>query len=197
MARATKEESEQTARSVLEAAAGLFATRGYASVGLEEVAAAAGVTRGAVYHHYRSKHGVFAAVADRAQQQVAAAVLASTEGADSDWDGLLAGCRAFLVAALDDDVRQVLLVDAPAVLGWSAWRHQDARASGRHLEEALSSLATKGVVHVQSTAGAAALLSGAMNEAALHVAESPDPDAALEAVQLDLARMLEALRRAR
>jgi AcrR family transcriptional regulator len=194
MARATKEQSELTARRILATATDLFATRGFAAVGLEEVAAAAQVTRGAVYHHYGSKKGLFEAVAAAAQQQVADAVVAAAEGSPDPWIGLLAGCRAFLTASVADGNRRILLVDAPATLGWHTWREQDADASGRHLTEALAELAAAGRIVVRSAAGAAALLSGAMNEAALRIAAAADRDAELDALWPDLHRMLLGLR---
>lgn len=195
MARATKAQSEQTGRRILTEASALFAEHGYASVSLEDVAAAASVTRGAVYHHFGSKRGLFEAVAASAQQQVATAVIEAADGAPDPWAALVAGCRAFLAASLRDDVRRVLLIDAPATLGWSTWREQDAAASGRLLTEAIDGLATSGAITVRSVAGTSALLSGAMNEAALHIAEADDAELALADATVDLERLLEGLRR--
>ncbi len=194
MARATKEQSEVTARRIGEVAAALFAERGYAAVGLEEVAAAAQVTRGAVYHHYRNKQHLFEAVAAAAQQRVADAVVTAADAAANPWNGLLAGCRAFLTASVADTHRRILLVDAPSVLGWSTWRSQDAAASGHHLAEAVTELVAAGHLEAGSPAATAALLSGAMNEAALRIAEAPDRDAALAETWPDLLRLLRGLR---
>jgi AcrR family transcriptional regulator len=194
MAKATKAESDATADRVLSTAATLFAANGFASVGLEQVAATAGVTRGAVYHHFASKRGLFEAVAGRAQRGVAAAVVEAADAAPDPWSGILAGCRAFLIASLSDTHRRILLVDAPSVLGWSVWRQQDADASARHLEEALRELSDEGVISIHSVSGTTTLISGAMNEAALHIAESENPDETLESIWIDLERMLAAFR---
>jgi len=194
MAKATKAESEATAERVRSTAAALFASHGFATVGLEQIALAANVTRGAVYHHFTSKRGLFEAVANRAQQEVADAVSGAANAEPDPWAGLLAGCRAFLTASLSNAHRRVLLVDAPSVLGWAVWRKQDASASGQRLEEALRELSDGGVISIHSVAGTAALLSGAMNEAALHIAESEDASAAFESVWVDLERMLAAFR---
>ncbi|MEY2849473.1 MAG: hypothetical protein RI885_2140 [Actinomycetota bacterium] len=194
MPRATLIESEATARRILAASRELFADRGYAAVGLEQIAAQAGVTRGAVYHHFASKEGLFGAVAAASQAQVAVEVESAADSESDDWSGLLAGCRAFLGATLDDRSRRILLIDAPAVLGWARWRGQDAAASGRHLEEALTTLAAAGVISVASVPGATALISGALNEAALQIAESPDRAAALDTLWPDVERLLEAFR---
>jgi len=194
MAKATKAESEATAERVRSTAAALFAAHGFAVVGLEQVATAANVTRGAVYHHFTNKRELFEAVASRAQQNVADLVVDAAEAEADPWAGLLAGCRAFLTASLSDTHRRILLIDAPSVLGWSAWRQQDANASGRHLEEALRELSDDGVISVHSVVGTATLLSGAMNEAALHIAEAENSSATLESVWVDLARIMAALR---
>lgn len=195
MARATKEQSEVTARRIREVATALFAERGYTAVGLEEVAAAAHVTRGAVYHHYRNKQHLFEAVAAAAQQRVAAAVASAADAVTDPWDGLVAGCRAFLTASVTDTHRRILLIDAPAVMGWSTWRNQDAAASGHHLAVAVTELAAGGRLEVNSPEATAALLSGAMNEAVLRIAEAPDRDAALADTWPDLLRLLQGLRR--
>lgn len=184
MARATKQQSEQTERDVRATARRLFAEHGYAAVGLELVAAEAGVTRGAVYHHFGSKFGLFTAVVGDAQSSVAAAVAEAAPG--DGWDALEAGCLAFLRAAVAPEVRRILLVDAPAVLGFSAWRRLDAEHSGQLLDEGLAALPDLAV----DPAAAAALLNGAMNEAALWISEGGDARAA----ESGLVRILGALR---
>lgn len=193
MARATREQSEITARRIRDVAAALFAERGYATVGLEEVAAAARVTRGAVYHHYRNKQHLFEAVAAAAQQRVADAVARAADAVTDPWESLVAGCRAFLTASVADTHRRILLIDAPAVMGWSTWRSQDAAASGHHLAEAVAELAAGERLEVHSPEATAALLSGAMNEAVLRIAEAPDRDAALADTWPDLLRLIQGL----
>ena len=194
MPRATREQSEATAAAVLAAGRALFAERGYAAVGLEQVAAAAGVTRGAVYHHYGSKAGLFAAVHEAVQASVAAAIDAATRGLADPWAGLEAGCRAFLVASVADGSRRIVLLDGPAVLGWARWQESDARHSVRRLDEALAFLDRSGALAVASVPAASALLSGAMNAAATWIAGAPDRDAATEEAWATLLPLLAALR---
>jgi AcrR family transcriptional regulator len=194
MARTTKAQSEATAAKVLLTARRLFVQHGYAGVGLEEVALQAGVTRGAVYHHYASKLGLFEAVLAEVQRSVAAVVQRDTSGLASDWDKLEVGCRTFLSASAGDDARRVMLVDAPAVLGWTVWRAHDAASSGRLLDEVLDDLAVAGELGDVPVRAASALLSGAMNEAALWVAAAPDPQTATAQAWTVLHRMLRALR---
>jgi AcrR family transcriptional regulator len=188
MPKATREQSEATARNVLETARAQFAEKGYAAVGLDDVAAAAGVTRGAVYHHYRSKLGLFAAVHEAVQASVAAAIENATAGIEDPWRSLETGCRAFLDAAVADDTRRIMFVDGPSVLGWEQWRQADSRHSERHLDEVLVALA------VPAPAATSALLSGAMNAAAGWAAAAPDRGAAVAEAWSALRPMLAALR---
>ncbi len=194
MPRRTKQQSDATAGRVLAVATELFAEHGYARVGLERVAVVAGVTRGAVYHHFASKAELFHAVVRTVQLSVAEAVAEAADRAGTPWEGLEAGCRMFLTASSAPPARRILLVDAPAVLDWAAWRTADAAASGRLLEQALSELQAAGVVAGGPVPAMSALLSGAMNEAALRIAASADPDGAAEETWPVLRAMLSALR---
>ncbi len=185
---------ERSHRALVDEAARLFAVRGYAAVGLEEVVQAAGVTKGALYHHFTSKAELFRAVLERAQQEVAAQVEAAADAAPDPWSRLTAGCRAFLAASTDPRVQQVVLVDGPAVLGWAQWRAIDDATSGRLLAGALTALIDDGVVVRQPVEPLTRLLSGAMNEAALWLARSPDPPRDLADTWAALSRLLAALR---
>jgi AcrR family transcriptional regulator len=152
------------------------------------------VTRGAIYHHYGSRLGVFSAVHAQAQAQVAEAIIRATEALTDPWEALLVGCRAYLDAAVRDDIRQILLLDAPAVLGWHAWRELDAQNSGRLLAEALTDLVRDQVIRVDSVSACHALLSGAMNDAALWAASLDDATVGADEAWAVLIRMLHALR---
>jgi AcrR family transcriptional regulator len=184
---------EQTRQALLRESRRLFATLGYGGVGLAQIVGAAGVTKGALYHHFDSKADVFRAVLEEVQQEVARSVVAAAEAHDDPWAQLTAGCRAFLTAGTDPDVQRIMLVDGPAVLGWSEWRAMDEAASARHLAEALAALIDQGVVAAQPVEPLARLLSGAMNEAALWLATSDDPGD-LDRTWVALSRLLESLR---
>lgn len=179
---------EATKTALVAEARRRFARQGYAAVGLAEIVAAAGVTKGALYHHFGSKAALFQAVVVQVQQEVADRVAAAAGAHQQPWDQLVAGCEAFVAASADPDVQQIMLIDAPAVLGWHTWRAIDEGTSGRLLVEALNTLVADGTVHPQPVEPLARLLSGAMNEAALWLAaRSADP--------ADLAATLSALRR--
>ncbi|WP_432492029.1 TetR/AcrR family transcriptional regulator [Kineococcus auxinigenes] len=193
--RTTKAQSEATAAAVLDAAQRLYGERGYADVALEEIARTAGVTRGALYHHFGSREGLFTAVVERVQQQVAERVQQAAQAAGEDaWEQLVAGCRAFLLASTAQQVRRVLLVEAPAVLGWARWRELDARHSRRLLHEGVQELQNAGRLHDAQAGAVTAVLSGAMDEAASWAANGPDPAAAVDQAWQALQVVLEALR---
>ncbi|MFG2332726.1 TetR/AcrR family transcriptional regulator [Streptomyces sp. NPDC048604] len=164
-----------------------FAADGYHHVVLAEVAQAAGVTKGAAYHHFDSKAGLFRAVVREVQHDLGERVAAAAEQHEDLWEQLRAGCRAFLAAGTDPAVRQILLVDAPTVLGWDEWRTLDEESSARHLTEVLAALAAAGVIADEPVDALARLLSGAMNEAALWIAQGGDPQAAERALDRLLA----------
>lgn len=171
-----------------------FAADGYHAVVLADVAAAVGVTKGAAYHHFASKPGLFRAVVADVQHELGERVADAADRHGDPWERLRAGCRAFLAAGQDPTVRRIVLVDAPAVLGWDEWRAMDEDSSARHLAEALGDLVRAGVIDSQPVEPLARLLSGAMNEAALWLARSADPDA-LGRTEEALDRLLAGLRR--
>lgn len=183
-----------TTRALVHAARGLFAERGYARVSLAEVVAAAGVTKGALYHYFDGKDDLFRAVLGEVHGEVAGRVAAAAPGADG-WTQLVEGCRAFLAASTEPEIRGIMLVDAPSVLGWGTWRELDASSSMRHLEDVLVRLMDEGTLETRPVRPLVHLLSGAMNEAALWLARSDDRERDLAAVMAALTRMLEALRR--
>ncbi|MER5257383.1 MULTISPECIES: TetR/AcrR family transcriptional regulator [unclassified Streptomyces] len=164
-----------------------FAADGYHHVVLAEVARAAGVTKGAAYHHFDSKAGLFRAVVSEVQRELGERVAAAAEQHQDLWEQLRAGCRTFLAAGTDPAVRQILLIDAPTVLGWDEWRTADEESSARHLAEALTALADAGIIDEQPVEPLARLLSGAMNEAALWIARGGDPQAGEQALDRLLA----------
>jgi AcrR family transcriptional regulator len=191
---ARAQQRERTRTALLDVSRRLFATRGYAAVGLAEIVGTAGVTKGALYHHFEGgKTDLFRAVLAQVQAEVARTVVAAAAAEDDPWDRLTAGCRAFLTASTDPAVRRIMLVDGPAVLGWSEWRAMDEAESTSHLADALAALVDAGIIVRQPVAPLTRLLSGAMNEAALWLAETGGPGD-LDDVLAALSRMLRALR---
>ncbi|WP_442874206.1 TetR/AcrR family transcriptional regulator [Devosia sp. SL43] len=129
-ARKTQEERRtQTQRALIAAARRLFAEKGYAGTGTPEIVAAAGVTRGALYHHFADKLALFTAVVEEEHLLMAMAINAAAEGEDEPGPikALIAGCDAFLDAMQDPGRRQIMLIDAPAVLGRAVVDEIDGR----------------------------------------------------------------------
>ena len=190
MPRASAADAAETARRVLEAARERFAADGFAAASVDDIARSAGVTRGAVYHHYDGKLGLFRAVAERLQGELAARVVAEAEKQTDAAAQLRAGSHAFLDAITADRAARVLLVDAPAALGWRQWRELDAAASGRELRDAIDAL---GTVPPDVADALTQQLSGAMNEAALWLADRSDDAPAREAAHAALDLILDAV----
>lgn len=184
MPRSSRAESEATARRVRLAAGELFAEHGYTAIGLEQVAAAAGVTRGAVYHHFGDKRSLFLAVFADAQAIIASEVASAAPG--DGWPALIDGSLAFVRAAVHPRVRRIVLVDAPSILGWEQWRHVDAQNAAALLSEGLSALDDLAI----DPQAAGALLNGAMNEAALWIASGGDATL----IEPGLVRLINSLR---
>src|SRR5215204_5458234 len=199
MARAAKNKqdlrSEATRQRLVAAARTLIAERGYAGVGTEEIVQAAGVTRGALYHQFRDKADLFAAVAEGAQADVAHQI---TTGAESDGQvdpmtALYAGVRRFLEACADPAVERILLLDGPAVLGWQAWRDlADSYGLGL-LQHGLQAAMDVGAITPQPVAPLAHVLIGALDECALYVARAADPAAARQQCTAVLEQLLDGL----
>ena len=189
------EQSETTRADLIRAARDLFGERGYGGVATEEIVAAARVTRGALYHHFRDKRDLFRAVfldADRAMMQGVAEKALAEEDA---WERLRVGTAAFLDACLDRSVQRIVFVDAPAVLGFEEWHSSEPADSARGLMAfALQGAADAGLLRAGNVWVFANLVLGAMNEAGMLIANSDDPQGSRAQVGEALAELLEGLR---
>ena len=174
--------SEATRRQLVSAARALFGANGYAGVGTEEIVRAAGVTRGALYHQFRDKADLFAAVAEEVEAEIAGRIAAgATEAAEDDPVGALRiGARLFLDACAEPEVERIILLDAPAVLGWEAWRDLAGRYGLGLVQLALQTAMDAGAIVAQPVVPLAHVLVGALDECALYVAGAEDPAAARE-----------------
>jgi len=172
--RTQAERSQATRAALIDAARALFGERGYAATGREEIVERAGVTRGALQHHFLDKLGLFFAVVEDVERDVTAHVARAAEGAADPLDAIRRGCRAFLETASDPAVQRILVVDAPAVLGREEWRELQARYGLGLTTAALAAAMDAGAIDRQPVAPLAHLLLAALHEAALLVAESSD-----------------------
>jgi AcrR family transcriptional regulator len=195
--RRNKKDTEETIQKLLEVARRHFTAHGYADCSLEEIAKTAEVTRGAVYHHFGSKKGLFKEVLERVQREVAQRLEAEASLSDDLWEQLYLGCRAFVTVATEPENRRIMLIDGPAVLGWEEWRQMDEQQSMRQLYEQLELMQQQGYLKNIRLEAATHLLSGALNEAALwlaQIASSADASEAMEDCLQTLRKLLDGIR---
>jgi len=176
--RRTQEERSAATRDALIAAARkLWGLRGYAEVGTPEIATAAGVTRGAMYHQFADKAALFREVVEAVEQDVMArmATMVAESGATTPADAIRAAVDAWLEVAGDPEVRQLMLLDAPSVLGWADFRDVAQRYSLGMTEQLLTEAIRAGQLARQPVRPLAHVLVGALDEAAMVIATAEDP----------------------
>jgi AcrR family transcriptional regulator len=183
-----------TRDELIRAARALFAERAYAGVGTEEIVARAGVTRGALYHHFTDKRDLFRAVHEELEQELVASIGERIAGIEDPWELIATGVRAFLDACTDPALRRIALIDAPVVLGWEEWREIDARYGLGLVEFALRNAMDRGLFREQPVRPLAHLGIGAMTEAAMMIANAPDPEQARRKTEPALLALFEGLR---
>lgn len=199
--RTQEERRAATRRALLDAARELFAEGGYHATAAGEVVRRAGLTRGAMYHHFEDKKDLFRAVVEEVEDDIDGIVLAEARrvlGETSDtWETFLAGHRAYLEVCLRPDVRRILLLDGPVVLGWEEWHEIDAAHAVSQIEAGLESMMENGTMDRRPVRPLAHLLHGAVLEAALYVAVAGDPETARDEIWDGLERLLEGLLKGR
>jgi AcrR family transcriptional regulator len=192
-ATARANEAAATRAALLSAARELFGQQGYAATSVDEIVAAAGVTKGALYHHFGDKADLFRAVYEQVKSEVTEQVVEVYNWPDP-WESITVGAQKWLDAHLDPAVRRIVLQDARAVLAWETLRD---------LENRFGAVALRGAMRKSRTAGGfadaplrplALMLIGALGDACLYVADAPDPEAARAEVDPVLNQMLEAFR---
>jgi AcrR family transcriptional regulator len=191
--RTQAQRTEATTAQLVEAARRLFAADGYEATSLDDVVAAAGVTKGALYHHFGSKRDLFRAVYEDREQALARACQKAYAAERDPWAGFHAGCRAFLEATLDPGVQRICLLDAPAVLGWDTVREIEARYSLAMIENGLRHAIESGRIAPRPTAPLAHMLVGALSEGAMMVARADDQRGAMQEVAREVESLLAAL----
>ncbi|HJQ48278.1 MAG TPA: TetR/AcrR family transcriptional regulator [Amycolatopsis sp.] len=177
MRRTQQDRSSSTKAALVAAARELFTARGYHAVPAAEIVRAAGVTRGALYHHFGDKQGLFRAVIEEIEGEVTAEIGAALDGAEDPVLAMATALNMFLDACLREDVRQLTLADAPAVLGWSAFRELEAEYGLGLLVDAFTRFADAGLLVSQPLRTLAQLVLSTVMEAAHMIAEAADPAA--------------------
>ena len=195
--RTQTERSAATRGALVAAGRRLWAERGYADVGTPEIAAAAGVTRGAMYHQFADKAALFLAVAEAVETDVTARLgeFVVASGAGDPAAALHAAVDGWLEACEEPEVRQVLLLDGPVVLGWDGFRDMALRHGLGLTEAMLRAAIDAGQLAEQPTRALAHVFIGSLDEAAMYVATSDDRTAARAEVAVVLHALLDGLLR--
>jgi AcrR family transcriptional regulator len=189
-----EQRSRATREKLLTAARALFAARGYAAVGTEEIVRAAGVTRGALYHQFRDKEELFEAVFEEVEAETTQRIAdVALTGATDPLAALRAGARAFLTICTEPEVERIALLDAPAVLGWTRWREIGFRHGLGLVAATLQAGMDAGAIAPQPLTPLSHLLLSALDEGALLVARAADPATARAEVEVVIDRLLDGL----
>lgn len=169
---------EETRVRLIQAARAAFAAKGYAAASMDELTAAAGLTRGALYHHFGDKKGLLRAVIEQLDGEMVVKARAMRDRAETPWLGFLEEGVTYIELALEPEIQRIMLLDGPAVLGDpSQWPGQNACL--RTTTETLQALIDAGTVQPVDAEAAARLINGAALNAALWVAASDNPRAVL------------------
>ena len=188
------ENSAATRTALLKTARRFFAERGYADTATEDIVRRARVTRGALYHHFKDKQDLFKAVLHEEQLKVAARCTEAAAKQTDPWRALMTANEAFLEACLDPAVQQIILIDAPAVLGSEGFRQSDESYYLAGMKAAIEASIAAGIIEKQPVEPLAHMLMGAMNEAARLIAHAPDKQRARREVSESADRMWNGLR---
>jgi AcrR family transcriptional regulator len=189
------ERRQATRDAIVRAAAALIGEKGFAASSIEEIAAAAGVAKGAVYHHFPSKEAVFEAVLRQTSAAVAADITARAVQAPDVLAVLVRGMEAYFEICSQGPTGRIVLKDGPAVLGWERWREIDEEHFGRAIPQALGVAMGQGLVDRQPIGPLSRLLLGAVTEAAAACAASADPAPMGREYAAAFERLIQGLRR--
>lgn len=172
MVRRTRADMEQTRNTLLDTARQVFAERGYADTSMDDLTAQAGLTRGALYHHFTDKKGLLAAVVEQIDAEMDTRLQAVSDAHDGTWQGLRERCRSYLHMALEPEIQRIVLRDARAVLGMASPQAQ--RHCIGSLQALIERLIEQGTVTPADPQALARLLYGSLTEAAFWIAEADE-----------------------
>lgn len=190
-----KQYADQTRKTLIVKARALFSEKNYNSVSLDDIAEQAGMTKGAVYHHFRhGKPELFEAVVEAVEANLALRLVEAATSATTPWEQLQTGCQTYLRFCVEPEIQQVLLKDAPSVLGWAKWREIDRRHGFGLIVMALTLAAQSGQVKPLDPESAAHLLLAVLLEAALVIGNAKDPHAARLEMEKSVALCLDGLK---
>lgn len=184
---------QATRERIVHVATELFAEAGYEGTSIETVLARSGVSRGALYHHFDDKEALFVAVLEAIEARIAQATVDASRGIADPVAALQAGCDAWVDVSRDPAVRQIVLIDAPSVVGWQKWRDIDARFGFGLLKGSLKAAAAAGRISQDRVEMLAHVLLAASMEVALVIARSEQPATAAASGKAELRDMIDKL----
>ncbi len=191
---ATQQARREATRAVLiSTAKTFFGEQGFSNTTIDQIAAEAGLAKGAVYHHFATKKVLFESVLETVAEEIALQVQGSAIGKVDILEAMRAGIRTFFAVCSDAQTARIFLADGPAVLGWQRWREIDSSYFAGIISAALGAAIEQGVFKKQPVEPLACLVMGAISEAALDCAVRPDFDNAAEAYITALEAMLAGL----
>lgn len=152
----------------------LFAQDGYEATSIEVILERSGVSRGALYHHFTDKKALFEAVIRRVHSDAVQSTIDAARGSADGVAALRAGCLAWLELARDPSVRRIVLIDAPAVIGWELWRKIDEEHSLGIVKSGLTAAAKRNLLPRRHIEPVAHMLLATLNELALLIATADD-----------------------
>ncbi len=190
------EQSEVTRTALLQAARELFTERGYADTATDDVAQRAGVTRGALYYHFRDKSGLFRAVVEDLSLNVFTRVASAVQSGQGDlWDQITrAGTAAYLDACMDPAVQRIVLVEAATVLGWEERCELDEKYGLSLIRGALQALMDARLLVPQLLEPLTRLVLSVEREAAMYIARADDVATARKEMEASLERVFDGMR---
>lgn len=187
------ERGRATRERLIEIATRLFAAHGYDGTSIEAVLRESGMSRGSLYHHFAGKDALFWAVLEDLETRIGAALAEATRDAPDPVAVLRAGCLAWIRLAGDPVVQQIMLIDAPSVLGWRRWRELDEKHALGDIKAALTYAAEAGRLDRSQVDMSAHILLAAVNEVALVIARADDPGAARAEGERAVRRLLDGM----
>jgi AcrR family transcriptional regulator len=183
-----------TRGQLIEVATGLFASHGYEGTSIEAVLTAAGVSRGALYHHFAGKEALFRAVLEALSDRITAQLTEVISGCADPVDAVRTAALGWIDLAGDPVIQRIMLVDAPSVLGWEQWRAMDEGRTAGAMRDMLQAVSDTGRLPGELVGPFAHMILAALDEAAMVVARAPDSRVAVaeerQAVEEFLARLL-------
>jgi AcrR family transcriptional regulator len=187
------ERTEATKALLMAAARGQFAEKGFSETSIDEILSIAGVTRGALYHHFASKSELFKAVFEEEEKALVARVMALVYPQRGAWAKLQTGCRVFLEACLDPTIQRIVLRDARAVLALDELREIESRYTLALLRNGLTESIAEGAIVARPVDTLASMLLGALSESAMAIARSSQPKKTLKEALRELDNFLNSI----